>query len=374
MKREKLIFLLIFVISLIAYVFTDIAFAAPILMGMSIYAIFALLLIFIQGHGLKVAIEGIRKAQKGEHIRHDIICTNEGLFPIISGKIIIEIENRLTGEKEVINETISIFSKQKIVIGFETFSKYCGAINVKIKEAIVHDPLMLFQKKVYFNVADFDFFVMPNIHELHLDKEDFDKYDMESFKYSETMRGDDLSETFGIKEYGIGDSIKSIHWKLSGKLGKVMVRIPSLPIENSLMIIMDNRLENALKYEMNEEDRTINSKKIDSTIERFIALSNTLCHEGMVHFIGWYDKRQRDFKSIKIISEEDIYKVIPDLISSPFYRDNMNPIDMFLEADVQHDFASYIYVTDREDDFDEIERLREYGDVKLYGPSELENK
>ena len=40
---------------------------------------------------------------------------------------------------------------------------------------------------------------------------------MESFKYSKDRPGDDPGETYDIREYRSGDSIRQIHWKLSGK-------------------------------------------------------------------------------------------------------------------------------------------------------------
>lgn len=36
--------------------------------------------------------------------------------------------------------------------------------------------------------------------------------------------GDDPGETYDIREYRSGDSIRQIHWKLSGKLDDIMIR------------------------------------------------------------------------------------------------------------------------------------------------------
>lgn len=49
-------------------------------------------------------------------------------------------------------------------------------------------------------------------------------FDMESFRYSGSRPGDDPGETYDIREYRSGDSIRQIHWKLSGKLDDIMIR------------------------------------------------------------------------------------------------------------------------------------------------------
>ena len=47
---------------------------------------------------------------------------------------------------------------------------------------------------------------------------------MESFRYSGSRPGDDPGETFDIREYREGDSIRQIHWKLTGKMDRLIIR------------------------------------------------------------------------------------------------------------------------------------------------------
>ena len=54
--------------------------------------------------------------------------------------------------------------------------------------------------------------------------------------------------------------MKAIHWKLSGKLDDLIVREPGLPIDNSLMMILDKRLP---------ADGSVSAELIDRTTELF---------------------------------------------------------------------------------------------------------
>jgi uncharacterized protein (DUF58 family) len=53
------------------------------------------------------------------------------------------------------------------------------------------------------------------------------------------VKGNDVSEILQIKDYVRGDSIKSIHWKMSAKMGKLMVKELDTPNDNSIMVFFD---------------------------------------------------------------------------------------------------------------------------------------
>lgn len=46
---------------------------------------------------------------------------------------------------------------------------------------------------------------------------------------SPDRRGSDLTEPFRLREYAPGDSLRQIHWKLSSKLDRLVIREPGMP-------------------------------------------------------------------------------------------------------------------------------------------------
>ena len=80
----------------------------------------------------------------------------------------------------------------------------------------------------------FDVVISYDLHES-------DSFDNDS--YSPYKKGRDMTETYQIREYEQGDSLKQIHWKLSGKLDKLIVRDPSLPLDKKLMVFVDKSLK-----------------------------------------------------------------------------------------------------------------------------------
>ncbi len=50
-----------------------------------------------------------------------------------------------------------------------------------------------------------------------------------------------LAETFQVREYAPGDSPRQIHWKLSSKLDRMIVRVAGLPLERSVLLLWERR-------------------------------------------------------------------------------------------------------------------------------------
>ncbi len=62
---------------------------------------------------------------------------------------------------------------------------------------------------------------------------------MDSDEYSMRKAGYDPSETFAIREYQPGDRIRQIHWKLTEKFDSLMVRDYGLPIQNTVLLLLE---------------------------------------------------------------------------------------------------------------------------------------
>lgn len=95
---------------------------------------------------------------------------------------------------------------------------HCGAYTYELKKAAVYDPLGFFHRKVKINstheVLVRPVPVMPDIMP-----------DMFGFKAKNLRKSNKPNnEIYDIREYQKGDPIKSIHWKMSAKKDKYLVK------------------------------------------------------------------------------------------------------------------------------------------------------
>ena len=61
----------------------------------------------------------------------------------------------------------------------------------------------------------------------------------DSESYAPDRAGYDLSEVYQLREYRPGDSLRQMHWKLSGKLDRLVIREASLPVRRSVLLFWE---------------------------------------------------------------------------------------------------------------------------------------
>lgn len=354
LRKEKLVFLITIATGIALYLFTESDYTVFIIFACLIYGIFAFICSRVTGRKLDISLD-ISHCEQNPVI--SVKIKNRSLLPVLAGRAALSAVNLMTEEAEDTAVSFSAGSHKTKEIQIQLTEFRCGCIKISAGVVTVSDPLEIFEKNRTYR-AQAEYYALPAVNDLEISKEELSKYDMESYKYSSVKKGEDLSETFSIREYAEGDGIKGIHWKLSGKMGRLMIRVPSLPVENSLMVILDKRYAT-------EEDR---AEKAEEAAKLFLSISDTLKNQGLRHCVGWYDYISCDFVSREIDNQDRLREASLKLISTPFREDEVSGADRFLEADIEKQYASYIYVTDSEKAERDIERLREYGEVKIYRP------
>ena len=63
----------------------------------------------------------------------------------------------------------------------------------------------------------------------------------EDSRLSSVRRGGDFTETQAVRPYHPGDPVRQIHWKLSAKAGRYMVRDAAKPVDHRLTIYVERR-------------------------------------------------------------------------------------------------------------------------------------
>ena len=63
--------------------------------------------------------------------------------------------------------------------------------------------------------------------------------DSEGERYSQKKPGDDPTELFALRDYREGDRLSRIHWKLSQKMGRTLVKELGLPLSDHLLFLLD---------------------------------------------------------------------------------------------------------------------------------------
>ena len=99
-------------------------------------------------------------------------------------------------------------------------TKHCGAYTYKMSKLYISDLLGFFKFTKHLN-KDMDFIVKP-VPEMPGYMPDVYGFKAKSLRKSHKPN----SEIYDIRDYQLGDPVKSIHWKMSAKKDKIMVKEP----------------------------------------------------------------------------------------------------------------------------------------------------
>ncbi|MBQ7874166.1 MAG: DUF58 domain-containing protein [Oscillospiraceae bacterium] len=240
-------------------------------------------------------------AEKGSEICGKIILENRSALPVFRAVCEVIVKNKLTGEENGMNIAFSVPAKGKAEADFSLSSEYCGYVTAKAEKVYLTDIFgFLFIGAKDFSSAKGKMTVLPETFEPIIVFDGILPVPEDSESYSPDKKGYDYSETFQIREYAPGDSMKQIHWKLSEKLDKTIVRDASLPVAKNIMLFWDKTAGKA------------GPSETDAMAEVASSVAQSLLKSGYNFMLGWNDGNRIEMREIK--TEEDLLEAVPRII------------------------------------------------------------
>ena len=235
--------------------------------------------------------------RKGAEAQVLLELDNPTLLPV-NPVCIIQIQNLLSGT--TVREKLRFCGSSTAV---RVRSDFCGRLRITMEKARLYDcfgvvgiPLNC-REKCHITVQ-------PEGFETHISMGDTQGAMAESEQYSQYRSGADLTETFQLREYIPGDSPRQIHWKLSGKLDRLIVREPGLPIVQDVLLF----------WERTAPEETLES--IDALAEVVVSLGRAMLQQDVQFRLGWNDARENRCILHEIRELDDLVAILPRLLSA----------------------------------------------------------
>lgn len=203
----------------------------------------SLIVLLITAKKTKVTVLGDESVFfTGNDEKIQIKIRNDSIFPISLGYIKVLIKH-LGCTAQIENRKIKFVcpGRKTISVYVDIKSNNCERLKVTVKSVKITDLFEIVRKKTRVFDAPVFYVIPQKKNENALIKKAFSGFKDESTIYDTQKAGDDFSEIFGIREYASGDKIRSIHWKLSAKESKLMVKEGSRPLTRKNLIVVDIR-------------------------------------------------------------------------------------------------------------------------------------
>lgn len=294
-----------------------------------------------------------RAAERKENFRGRLTLQNQTVWPVFGGKGQILWENLFTGEHGEIPLSFSLGCKETRIIEFEACSSWCGCVKVQFSSWKCNDFFHVFSVRRQ-AVAEGCTVIMPEKQNSDFSFLTREGFDMESFRYSGNRPGDDPGETYDIREYQPGDSIRQIHWKLSGKLDDIMIREKSFPVDDTVLILAE-------AFQAEREPR-----RAETVAEVLSAIIRDFMEKKIPCQVGIYDRNAGKFRQEKVRTEEDHEHILYSFLR--YGSDGKTPVTVqeYLRNPGTQNYVNYIYITGDPED-KEAELLKQKGEVTVIG-------
>ncbi len=311
MRRRLIGWGLIILFALVMYLFSNETVTLALLAAVIIVVPASYALLKFTGRRFEVSIT---EPNPGAEKSWFTLCMrNGGLLPIASAEMETVCSNLRTGESDMLEINRSIRPRGTVRIPVEVTPANAGRYMLRVPSVRITDPLGLWSRIVECEDAEFVTF-LPEIFDLQLVPAGSAAMP-ESDKQSQKSRGSVAGDMTGIREYVPGDPVRNIHWKLSEKTDRMLVKELGVPVTDRLLLILDSAAEIA-------QDPVA----LNTVASVFASLIRSLRQHDFVFSVAWTDPETGEAVIRRIESEDDEtaaadeYLAVPASAPSAFRR------------------------------------------------------
>ncbi|WMJ84381.1 DUF58 domain-containing protein [Oscillospiraceae bacterium LTW-04] len=240
---------------------------------------------------------------KKQGARGELQVINRSYLPVMQLRCTLLLRNLLTGEETGQAVSVPVLPMSRRKVTFRIKSQHCGQVAVTFKRVAAVDFFGMTRYPLKFE-AEADTIIMPNTFLMRVLPVIDSVCPEESDEYEPDRAGYDVSEVHQIRGYIPGDSVRQIHWKLTGKFDHLMVKQAGQPLKHAMLLFLDFSTSHKKKS---------SPACFDALAEVAVSLSQALLDAGIAHLIGW---RQPDgaLAHASVQNADDLTEALPEML------------------------------------------------------------
>lgn len=331
MRARRALWIVLILLSLVVYVFHNDSGTRILLWAMILIPVLAAVFALLPVKKLEI---GLRLSPASDYLhgrKASIRVKNKSFFPVIQGEAQLQIENRFTGETVQETQQVSLPGKKEYETDMEMTSVCCGQIRCTLREMDLYDPFRLFCRKTKVEEQQY-FTVMPSDYPMQVVVAQQTEQIRDGEQYSMLHAGNDPGETFQIREYRAGDPIRRIHWKLTEKSDRVMVRDFGLPVENEILLLLETSLPPGM---------TADPEVMHALMSCYCSMASELVRKEIPVSLGWFDHADGLLQIAEIQQKQELSAAIAAILSQGMRESEKTVVGAYL---AEHAVCNYSHV------------------------------
>lgn len=302
MIKRRIACILLILSTLVLYFFANETVTLALLIALIIMPAASIGMLALSGKKLKLSLTDSEIVREKPTMK--LTLKNESFIPVALTELEISCENLRTGETDSALIQTSHGPKSGKEMDFEVQSGHAGRYRVSVANAVVMDPLMLWSKKISCDDSKY-ITVLPELFEMHMNYAS-DAALLENDRSADSRRGEDPGDVRGIREYVPGDPVRNIHWKLSEKTDKVLIKELGTPITDQFLVILGSAAE-----------KSSDPEALEAIAAVFASLIETLRQDNVSLTIAWSDALTGRAVMRKIRDEDELKQAADEYLAAP---------------------------------------------------------
>ena len=302
MAVKRIIYILILLAAAVAFVISNNAVALFLLVSLLALPLISLVMLLIVRKRVKFELSVRESCIRGGNLQLNMRASAAPRFFLGGVKVLVAIENTTFGKTEYKSFFISDLSFNPHI--FDYTGADSGRICVQSDCLKLVDLFGVFSVRVRYPVYA-EAIVSPML---------FDDISITvGDRYSDTVFGDtslpkkggDITEVYDVRDYIVGDSPNTVHWKLSGKFGTLKSKEFGATDDRRILILVDL---SRVKFENTATDAQLNG-----VLDVAVSISNALKNTGCMHSVGWF--AHGEFESSEVGDGDTFVRTVGKLMS-----------------------------------------------------------
>lgn len=297
--KNKVVFILFLGIIILFYLMSDSAYTTFVLGTSIVMGIF----LVVQMWYLKMHLQGrIQLSEnlitRGDSVRIPIVVKNTGKLPATQVEVWVVFKDSDSGIWERMAVYGMIENGGEICLEAYLKTSHCGVVTFYLEKLLVSDYFGIFHGKCQIESVQKEMYILPwtnvPMADALAEAGDFEG------KY-----GEDVYETYEVREFRAGDDVRWIHWKLTAKMDILLLREYLKTSESGVMISLDFQ---------KEKERQFRREELDLFLDKASSLSWEILKWGVSHFVVW--NRENEEITLFIEDEENFIEYQMILINT----------------------------------------------------------
>lgn len=200
--------------------------------------------------------------------------------------------DKIAGEAQMAELKLAAWARYPVALP----TAHCGAYVCRLEKGRIYDYLGLFSFPLRLP-EETTLFVLPE-EQAPQPLPNLSQFRCKSYR---PKHGGGFSEIHDMRPYRAGDSLRDIHWKLSAKTDRLIVREAQEPNRGQTLLTLDLCAERA---------------QLDQTLDILCWLSRWLLRYEVRHSVGWLQPQTLEPETAVISSEDELSALIERLLQT----------------------------------------------------------